>query len=311
MKILVTGSGGFIGRRLAERLDDEKHDLVLAVRKKSSRENEFVVDDLSTFSDWDQVLPGIDVVVHLAGRAHILDDRADKPLEAFRKINTAATISLANSAAEAGVKRFIFISSIGVNGNSTRATPFSAHDVPCPHSPYAQSKYEAELALKEIAAATGLQTVIIRPPLVHGPGAPGNFDKMIRWLERGIPLPFGAINHNRRSLVGLDNLVDLIITCLDHPRAANETFLASDGEDISTTDLLRRLSRQLGLRPRLIPVPSALLGMIAHGVGKKDLAQRLLESLQVNIQHTRTTLDWEPPLSIDEGFARLRAFRNE
>lgn len=311
MNILLTGAGGFIGRRLAERLVQDKHNVKLVVRSKTERAHEVVVDDLSTFSGWDKILGGIDVVIHLAGRAHILNDRADNPLEAFRKINTEATISLARSAAAAGVKRFIFISSIGVNGNVSGTRPFSVHDVPCPHSPYAHSKYEAELALKTISESTGLQTVIIRPPLVHGPGAPGNFQKMVQWLERGVPLPFGAITGNRRSMVGLDNLVDLIVTCLEHPRAANETFLVSDGVDVSTADLLQRLGRGLGVDPSLLPVPVAVLRLVARMTGRSDLAQRLLDSLQVNIEHTCKTLDWKPPYSVEEGFASIGAIRKK
>lgn len=305
MNILLTGAGGFIGRRLALRLAGEGHRVTPVVRRRMSAAREVVVEDLATFQDWQAILQGIDVVVHLAGRAHILDDRAENPLEAFREVNTRVTATLARHAASAGVKRFVFISTIGVNGNVTYHQPFSAHDVPHPHSPYAVSKHEAEVALKTISDSTGLETVIIRPPLVHGPGAPGNFEKMINWLARGVVLPFGAISDNRRSLVGLDNLVDLITVCLDHPKAAGQTFLVSDGEDVSTTDLLRRLSRSLNLPSKLLPVPPGILRMLAHGLGKKGIAQRLLDNLQVDITHTKDTLGWTPPLSIEEGFARL------
>jgi nucleoside-diphosphate-sugar epimerase len=305
MNILLTGAGGFIGRRLAVRLADDGHDVTRVVRRATSAGQEVIVEDLATFRDWQSILDGIDVVIHLAGRAHILDDRASDPLEAFREINTRATAALAQGAAAAGVKRFIFLSSIGVNGNVTHQRRFSAHDVPNPQSAYAVSKYEAELALKDIAASSGLKTVIIRPPLVHGPGAPGNFEKMIQWLARGVPLPLGAILGNRRSLVGLDNLVDLIVTCLDHPKAVGQTFLVSDGEDISTAELLRRLSRSLHLAPRLFSVPPWMLRFAVRVAGKKEIAQRLLDNLQVDIAHTRETLGWTPPFSVDEGFARI------
>jgi len=305
MNILLTGAGGFIGRRLAARLADDGHDVTCLVRRAASLQGEVIVEDIAAFHDWHSILNGTDVVIHLAGRAHILDDRAHDPLEAFREINTRATVTLAQAAAAAGVRRFIFISSIGVNGNVTREKPFSAHDVPNPQSPYAVSKYEAELALKDIAAAGKLETVVIRPPLVHGPGAPGNFEKMIRWLARGVPLPLGAITDNRRSLVGLDNLADLIVTCLDHPKAVGQTFLVSDGEDISTTELLRRLSRSLHLAPRLLPVPAWILRLAVRSLRKEEIAQRLLDNLQVDISHTRDTLGWVPPLSVDEGFAKI------
>jgi nucleoside-diphosphate-sugar epimerase len=200
------------------------------------------------------------------------------------------------------VKRFLFISSIGVNGNiNTR--PFTEDDEPNPAEPYALSKWEAEQGLWEIQRETGMEVVIIRPPLVYGPNAPGNFGSLMRWVEKGLPLPLGAID-NQRSLVALDNLVDLIITCIDHPAAANQVFLAGDGEDLSTTELLRGVARAMGKSAHLIPVPPSLLMLGATLLGKKAVAQRLLGSLQVDISKARRLLGWQPPVSVEEGLRR-------
>jgi len=241
--------------------------------------------------------------VHCAARVHVMADTAANPLAEFRRVNVQGTLNLARQAAAAGVRRFAFVSSIGVNGAETFGLPFSAQDVAAPHSPYAVSKYEAELGLQALAAETGMEVVIIRPPLVYGLGAPGNFGSLIRWLRRGVPLPLGAI-HNQRSLVSLDNLVDLIVTCLTHPAAINQTFLVSDGEDVSTTELLRRMGQALGRPARLVPVPVSWLKLAAKLVGKPDVAQRLCGSLQVDIEKTRRLLGWTPPLSLDQGLKR-------
>jgi len=226
------------------------------------------------------------------------DDTAD-PLREFRRINVDGTLQLARQAAEAGVKRFVFISSIKVNGESTvPGQPFTAAQAPAPIDPYGVSKWEAEQQLRKLSAETGMEVVIIRPALVYGPGVKANFLNMMKWLYKGVPLPLGAI-HNKRSLVALDNLVDLIVTCIDHPRAANQTFLVSDGEDLSTTELLQRTSRALGKLPRLLAVPAWMLETAAKILGKQSIAQRLLGSLQVDIAHTRETLGWTPPVSVD------------
>ncbi|CDS53583.1 UDP-glucose 4-epimerase [Polaromonas sp. CG9_12] len=224
-------------------------------------------------------------------------------MDAFRKVNMRGTLNLARQAAAADVRRFVFVSSIGVNGAETFQQPFDAQDRAAPHSPYALSKYEAELGLQALAAETDMEVVIIRPPLVYGPGAPGNFGSLMRWLQRGIPLPLGAI-HNLRSLVALDNLVDLIVTCITHPAAANQTFLVSDGEDVSTTELLHRMGQAMGCPARLIPVPTGVLKAAAALLGKRDMAQRLCGSLQVDIQKTRQLLGWNPPLTLDQGLKK-------
>lgn len=305
--ILVTGASGFIGAALRNHLISRGHRVVGVIRKNKFAERDIIVDDISEFDGWQEVLKGIEVIVHLAGRAHILNDRAANSLEDFRRVNTSATINLAEHAVFAGVKRFVFISSIGVNGNVTQDRPITVTDAPFPHSPYARSKYEAEIALKNIASNTGLEAVIIRPPLVYGPNAPGNFQTMLRWLLTGLPLPLGAVTKNRRSLVSLDNLVDLIATCIDHPSAANQTFLISDGEDLSTTDLLLRMSRALGTNPKLLSVPVPLMRFAAKAIRREDIAKRLIDNLQIDIAHTCDTLNWRPPFTVDEGLARVAA----
>jgi nucleoside-diphosphate-sugar epimerase len=233
-----------------------------------------------------------------------MDDTSSDPLVEFRKVNLDGTLALARQASAAGVRRFIFISSIKVNGEGTAPTqPYKAGDDSAPLDPYGVSKLEAEQGLRALATDTGMEVVIIRPVLVYGPGVKANFLNMMRWLHKGVPLPFGAI-HNRRSLVALDNLVDLIVTCIDHPAAANQTFLVSDGEDLSTTELLRRMGTALGKPARLLPVPSWLLETGAAMLGKQALSQRLCGSLQVDISKTRELLNWTPPVSVDEALRK-------
>jgi len=239
-----------------------------------------------------------------AARVHIMNDLSADPLAEFRQVNVAGTVALARQAVQAGVRRFVFISTVKVNGESTLpGQPFTADDVPNPSDPYSVSKLEAEEGLRRISRESGLETVIIRPVLVYGPGVKANFLAMMRWMKRGVPLPLGAI-HTRRSLVALDNLVDLIMTCVRHPLAANQIFLVSDGEDLSTTALLRRVARSLDRPARLVPVPPRLLGFVASLLGKGDMAQRLCGSLQVDIDKTKALLDWAPPVSVDEGLRR-------
>ena len=264
----------------------------------------YATGDLEPSSDWSAALVGISTVVHCAARVHVMADTAADPLTEFRRLNVQGTLNLAHQSASAGVQRFVFVSSIKVNGEATQSgSPFAADDVAAPLDAYGISKMEAEQGLRDLAAKTGLEVVIIRPPLVYGPGVKANFAAMMRWLQRGIPLPLGAI-HNQRSLVALDNLVDLIVTSLTHPAAANQTFLVSDGEDVSTTELLRRMGQAMGRPARLIPVPVSLLKLAAALVGKPDVAQRLCGSLQVDIEKTRRLLDWTPPLSLDQGLRK-------
>lgn len=304
MKVLVTGAAGFVGTALLRRLSDDPFCQTVAVFRQFPRDlsvQAHVVKfaDLISDFDWAETLCGVQTLVHCAARVHVMHDTSSDPLAEFRKVNVEGTLNLARQAAEAGVRRFIFISSIKVNGEGTPVgSPYIADAQPAPADPYGISKMEAEQGLRAIAAKTGMEVVIIRPTLVYGPGVKANFLSMMRWLHKGVPLPFGAI-HNRRSLVALDNLVDLIVTCIDHPAAANQTFLVSDGEDLSTTELLRRMATALGKPARLLPVPSWLLEAGAAMLGKKALSQRLCGSLQVDISKTRELLGWTPPLSVD------------
>ena len=291
-KTLVTGATGFVGSTLCDILESDDY----IVKRSNQRLSEM---------DWSHTLAGIDAVVHLAARVHIMQDKTADPLAEFRVINVDGTLNLARQAAKSGVKRFVFLSSIGVNGAVTRLNkPFTSDDIPAPHSDYAISKHEAEIGLRKIAIETGMQVVIIRPPLIYGANAPGNFGSLLRIVKRGWPLPLGAVTQNRRSFVALDNLVDLIITCINHPNAANQTFLVSDNEDVSTTDLLRKMAVAQGIPNRLFPVPVGLLSLCAKLVGKQDIAQRLLGSLQVDISHTQKLLDWQPIISLEEGLQK-------
>ncbi|OOG50601.1 SDR family oxidoreductase [Polaromonas sp. C04] len=308
MKILVTGASGFIGSALVRRLQlDRRNALSGTARDGFSGAAPGAVPlfagDLAPTADWRGAVAGMDVIVHTAARVHLTRDTATNALMEHRYVNTAGTLNLARQAAAAHVRRFIFLSSIGVNGAETFTRPFVADGTVVPHSPYAVSKHEAELGLRALTAETGMEVVIIRPPLVYGPGAPGNFSTLIRWLRRGVPLPLGAI-HNQRSFVGLDNLLHLIEICLCHPAAENQTFLVSDGEDLSTTQLLQRMGQALGKPARLIPVPPMLIKLGAALVGKPDVAQRLCDSLQVDISKTRQLLGWSPPVSVDEGLKK-------
>lgn len=311
--ILATGATGFVGKAVVQRLlaEDESQRVAVAVRREdpklSARVLQHVTGDLESTTDWSAALGGISAVVHCAARVHVMADTATNPLDEFRRVNVQGTLNLVRQAAAAGVQRFVFISSIKVNGEVTQlGRPFTADDAPAPLDAYGVSKMEAEQGLREIARQTGMGVVIIRPPLVYGLGVKANFAAMMRWLERGVPLPLGAI-HNQRSLIAMDNLVDLIVTCLTHPAAANQTFLVSDGEDVSTTELLRRMGQALGHPARLIPVPASLLKVAAGLVGKGDVAQRLCGSLQVDASKTLELLGWVPPVSLDEGLRRAAA----
>src|SRR5690606_35447103 len=266
------------------------------------------VGSIGATTDWSLALADISVVIHSAARVHVMHDTASEPLAKFREVNVDGTLTLARQAADAGVKRFIFISSIKVNGEGTLCgKPYTAFDTPAPEDPYGIAKMEAEQGLRLIADETGMEVVIIRPVLVYGPGVKANFLSMMRWVHKGIPLPLGAIN-NSRSLVSLDNLVDLIVTCIDHPAAANQTFLVSDGEDLSTTELLRRVGAAVDKIARLLPVPQKLLEFGASLLGKKAVAQRLLGYLQVDISHTCSTLGWKPSVTVDEALAKTADF---
>jgi nucleoside-diphosphate-sugar epimerase len=310
MRVLLTGATGFVGRGLLERVSAQLNlELTAVARRPLFGLHESIkclqVSGLEMDTDWRNVVDSVGVVIHAAARVHVMHETSSDPLTEFRKVNVDGTLSLARQAAAAGVRRFIFISSIKVNGEGTSLSkPYKADDEPTPLDPYGVSKMEAEQGLRMLAAETGMEVVIIRPVLVYGPGVKANFLSMMRWLHRGVPLPFGAIHDNSRSLVALDNLVDLIVTCIDHRAAANQTFLVSDGEDLSTTELLRRMGQALGTPARLLPVPSRLLEVGAAMLGKSGLSQRLCGSLQVDIGKTRELLDWTPPVSVDDALRK-------
>lgn len=303
MNIIVTGATGFIGSALVQYLHQENHSLRAVVRNIDNSLpltiQQELIGGLLPNTDWAPVFNDAETIIHLAARAHVLKDQAVEPLASFRETNTYATLNLAKQAADAGVRRFIFISSIGVNGNQTHDKRFTADDTPSPAEPYAISKHEAENGLRQVATETGMEVVIIRPPLVYGANAPGNFGQLIKTVESGIPLPLSDI-HNQRSLVALPNLIDLITKCVDHPAAANQTFLVSDGEDLSVTELLQRLSLALGRPARLFPLPQSWLETGLTLLGKRAIAQRLCGNLQVDISKTRDLLGWAPPVSVDE-----------
>jgi len=302
-RYLITGASGFVGSALLRELQ-RRNMAAVGVGRISSPEIKFGVSEMDSQTEWRTALTGVTCVLHAAGRAHILRDAAANPLAEFRRVNVEGTRRLALQAAEAGVQRLVFISSIGVNGISTdRRGPFTFEDRPAPIEPYGQSKLEAELVLQEIAASTGLEVVIVRPPLVYGPGVRANFLRLMNLVQRGWPLPLGGVN-NRRSLVALDNLADVLIRCAQHPAAVGKIFLVSDGDDLSTPDLLRRLGASMGVPVRLVPMPRWLLLQGARMIGRRGEAERLLGSLQVDIRHTRKMLGWEPPISVDEGIRR-------
>ena len=308
MKIHLTGATGFVGQALQAQLYLSSHNPFTTVRAKqsdlTSNVNSLVVGDINATTKWSDALHGIDAVVHLAARVHVMHDNVLDPLAEFRIVNTDGTLNLARQATASGVRRFIYLSSIKVNGEATHhGCPFTPNDLAAPQDPYGISKHEAEVGLRAIARTTGMQVVIIRPTLVYGAGAKGNFKSLMKLVARGLPLPLASID-NRRSLVGIDNLVDFIITCLEHPAAANETFLVSDGEDLSTPDLIRRMARAMDRPARLLPVPKSVLMAAAAMLGKRDMAQRLCGSLQVDISKARTLLGWNPPVSVDEGLRR-------
>ncbi|MBV5338546.1 MAG: SDR family oxidoreductase [Deltaproteobacteria bacterium] len=307
--ILLTGATGFVGSALNKRLLQDNVSVRAAVRSEISELPKGVdlvqIEDLNPDIDWREALSEVDAIVHLAARVHVMHDVVADPLAEFRRVNVEGTLNMAQQAALAGVRRFVYVSSVKVNGESTvLGKPFSPDDQPDPQDHYGISKYEAERCLLDLVSEkTGMEVVIIRPPLVYGSGVKANFASMMSWLDRGVPLPLGSV-HNQRSLVALDNLVDLIVTCLDHPKAVNQTFLVSDGEDLSTTELLQRMGRALGKPARLIPVPVWVMQYAANLLGKGAVAQRLFGSLQVDSSKARDLLGWKPVVTVDEALQK-------
>jgi len=305
-KILVTGATGFLGKSLIQHFCTFPDVSVVApVRNIKANLPERVIrarlSDINEDTDWREALAGVDVVVHAAARVHVMQEESKQSIENFRAVNVKGTLCLARQAIDAKVKKFIYISSIKVNGEATTyGRAFSASDAPNPLDAYGLSKYEAEQQLMQLAQTGAIEVVIIRPVLIYGPGVSANFRQMMHWLTKGIPMPFGSV-HNLRSLVSLNNVVDLVTTCVDHPRAANQVFLVSDDEDVSTTQLMQRLLTFLGRKTWLIPVPVSLLKFFARLVGRGAVAQRLFGSLQVDIKKNRELLGWRPPFTLDEG----------
>lgn len=313
MKVLVTGGTGFIGQKLIKDLIDTNINVVAAVRSEKNslpkRIQQVKINDVFEL-DKTQILHDVDVVIHCAGRAHVLHEYADDPLTKFRQVNTEGTLTLARQAVALRVKRFVFISTVGVLGNSN-TQPFTEVDKPNPQGAYAVSKYEAELGLLNLAENSNLEVVIIRPPLVYGANAPGNFSVLLNWVSKNIWLPFGRIN-NKRSFVYVDNLIDLILKCIKHPNAKNEIFLVSDNEDMSTTELLARVYNAFGKGAKLLSVNERFLVAIFMILRKKEWAVRLCGSLQIDTSKANKLLGWKPPISTDEGLRETtRCFINK
>lgn len=309
--ILVTGASGFVGAELVKKLASDKSiDGVVASSRNSciSWPRGVVhtqIASISSETDWSLALHGVDRVVHCAARVHVMSDDKKQSLKLFRRVNVDGTLNLARQAAEAGVSRFVFVSSIKVNGEVTQpGKPFRADDEPRPSDDYALSKLEAEQGLLHITKKTKMELVIVRSPLVYGPGVKANFASLMKFIQLGLPMPLGSIN-NSRSLVALSNLVDLLSICLKHPAAANQIFLASDGEDVSTTELLYRLGKAMNKKVNLMPIPVTIIDLVAKIFRKTSVSNRLCSSLQVDIEKTRSLLSWNPPLTLNQGLKKI------
>lgn len=301
MKILVTGANGFVGRALCTELTASGHDVIPAVRRLSGLSHEVSVGNLDASTDWTAALTRCDAVVHLAARVHQTGDDPSNAMALYRAVNTEATLGLGRQAAQAGVKRLVFISTVKVNGEG-RDEPYRETDLPVPEDPYAITKWEAEQGLQKIAQETGLEVVVLRPPLVYGPGVRANFQRLMRVVERGWPLPLGAIA-NRRSLLYLGNFVEAIRVCVEHPAAAGQTFLLDDGSPVSTPELIRAVSHAMGRPAHMLPVPPPVLRFLGAMMGKRAAMARLTGSLFVDSSYIRTRLAWMPPYTLQQGLA--------
>jgi UDP-glucose 4-epimerase len=309
-KLLVTGANGFVGAALCRELTRRGIPFIGSVRKhaggRPARENEFETSDLSVSVDWRPALAGCDVVIHLAARVHMMREQLADPLSVYRAVNVDATMRLARQAAELGTRRFVFVSSVKVNGERTTDRAFSAGDVPQPEDAYGKSKLEAEQALQEWSARSGVELVIVRPPLVYGQGVRANFLRLMQLVQSGVPLPLGSV-HNLRSMVALDNLVDFLLLCAAHPAAAGSVWMVSDQQDVSISQLIRLIARAMNKPARLFPVPPGLLAASAAILGRRAAAGRLLDSLQVDAGPAVARLGWTPPLDVENGIRRTVA----
>lgn len=311
-KLLLTGYSGFIGSSLLDDLyTNYDYDLKLLGRKKPDIDCQFLKASIESDTDFSEILKDVEIVIHAAARVHIMRDNSNDPLEDYREVNLRGTLNLAQQAAKSGVKRFIFLSSIKVNGEKTSLEkPFTNEDKHEPMDAYGLSKSEAEHHLKMLSVQTGMEYVIVRPPLVYGKNVKGNFASLIKLTSKKIPLPFGALNTNRRSLVSVYNLIDLIKNCIENPNAANKTFLVSDGDDLSTTELVELMSEIQSVKPILISLPVWFMELLGKLIGKQDIISRLTDSLLVDIKYTQETLDWTPPFSVIEGFSKCIEKKN-
>lgn len=317
-RVLVTGANGFVGSALSRRLRDGGMRVRGGVRGRSGIQANtgsdgegfdwVVLHDGSSEDDMRRAFQEVSAVIHLAARVHVMTDRAADPLGEFRRINRDWTERLARAAARQGVRRFVYLSSVKVNGEES-AVPFTEEDAPNPQDPYGVSKWEAEQALAAVSSETGLETVVVRSPLVYGPGVGGNFLQLLNILGRGTPLPFASVD-NRRSLMYRENLVDVLVRCAEDQRAIGQTYLVSDGEDLSTPDLIRRLAKALGISVRLWPIPPTVLRWMGRLTGKGAMFDRLLGSLQIDSSKIRRELGWQPPCSVDQGFAETAVWYN-
>lgn len=311
-RVLVTGATGFIGTALCRRLEQEGFSVRRSVRDilpggaGSVTSDAVLLHDASSSDAINAAMQGVDAVVHLAARVHVMRDTAADPLQEFRRVNCLWTERLVESAAAEGVRRFVYMSSVKVNGERT-TVPFTEADAPHPEDPYGVSKWEAEQIVARGSAQSGIEAVIVRSPLVYGPGVGGNFLSLLKIIRRGIPLPLGTVR-NKRSLVYRDNLVDALVTCVRDPRASGQTYLVSDGEDVSTPDLIRRIGRAMGVSVWLWPVPVSLLRFLGYLVGRQGTVERLTDSLQVDASKLRRELGWSPPRSVDRGLEETVAW---
>ena len=302
MKILVTGATGFVGQYLTERLTQDNTDFIACSRRLLALQpnNYIVMPDFNDEAGWHNLLLGCDAVIHLAARVHVIKEKADDALAEFYKVNVQSTQSLAEAAAKAGVKRFVFVSSIKVNGEFTESQPFSENDTPQPKDAYAISKWQAEKALRKIEKETGMEVVILRPPLIYGAGVKANFASLLKLVDKALPLPFGSIN-NKRSLIYLGNFVDAIVTCAKHPNAGGQTFLVSDREIVSMSELVKKIAFALNRPSYIFPLPLANMRFFAKMVGKTTSLNRLTQSLVVDSTKIHKALSWQPPFTMEQG----------